>query len=404
MRKARIISKIENDEILKYTPYQLQLTSVFLNNFGSYNGKPPKFNVYDVMTVPKGTVGNKNDFTTTLGLYFFNRGVLELSGLSKEFKWINKTISSSVYADYFNRQASYAMLEGRIKPSEYKLFVNLCVKFKGYTSVICSTTSEQFLTISKKLEPMKKELLKKYAKEIEAGDGATVQRIEKELLKYAAEILKDDPALDSYVSGGGASWGNNFKNMYVMKGASKDPDPTKVGYNIITSNFIEGIKKDEYRHIATSLAEGPYNRAVNTAKGGYDEKLFIVGFNHVTLDKEGSDCGTKAYITITLDKVTVPLLMYSYIVEGKNLVRLDSSNISKYMDKTVKLRFSSLCESKTGVCNKCIGDLYYMLKVYNIGTATPQLASCVKGISMKAFHDSVKNFTKMDPMKAFNIK
>ena len=32
MRKARIISKIENDEKLKYTPYQLQLTSVFLNN------------------------------------------------------------------------------------------------------------------------------------------------------------------------------------------------------------------------------------------------------------------------------------------------------------------------------------------------------------------------------------
>ena len=94
------------------------------------------------------------------------------------------------------------------------------------------------------------------------------------------------------------------------------------------------------------------------------------------------------------------MLMYSYIVEGSKLVRLDSTNMDKYKGKTVKMRFSSLCRSER-ICNKCAGDLYYLLGVENIGTATPQLASAVKNIFMSSFHDSVEKFTQMDAMEAF---
>lgn len=53
------------------------------------------------------------------------------------------------------------------------------------------------------------------------------------------------------------------------------------------------------------------------------------------------------------------------------------------------------------ICNKCAGDLYYLLNTPNIGTATPQLASSVKNIMMKAFHDSTEKFTQMNAMEAF---
>ena len=155
--------------------------------------------------------------------------------------------------------------------------------------------------------------------------------------------------------------------------------------------------------MANSLAAGPYARACNTAKGGYMEKLFLSAFQHVQLDKKDSDCGTKRTITVTLEGDYLSLMMYSFIVEGNKLIRLDSTNVDKYKGKTVKMRFSSLCEHEK-ICNKCAGDLYYLLDVQNVGAATPQLASCIKNISMKAFHDSTDKYRTMDPMKAFGIK
>ena len=72
----------------------------------------------------------------------------------------------------------------------------------------------------------------------------------------------------------------------------------------------------------------------------------------------------------------------------------------QYKGKTVKMRFSSLCENEH-ICNKCAGDLYYILDTPNIGTATPQLASAVKNVMMKSFHDSTEKFMVMDAMEAF---
>ena len=103
-----------------------------------------------------------------------------------------------------------------------------------YSTILCPTTSEDMMLISRTIEPKKKELLKKYDKELKAGDALVMNKIEKELLDYCKEKLKDEPAMDNINSGAGADWGNNFKNMYVIKGAQKDPDPTK-GFNIITS-------------------------------------------------------------------------------------------------------------------------------------------------------------------------
>ena len=50
----------------------------------------------------------------------------------------------------------------------------------------------------------------------------------------------------------------------------------------------------------------------------------------------------------------------------KTLVELNSKTYKKYLGKKVKIRFSALCESTTGICNKCIGELFYKLNVTNI--------------------------------------
>jgi hypothetical protein len=120
-----------------------------------------------------------------------------------------------------------------------------------------------------------------------------------------------------------------------MRGAVKDPDPNK-GYNIITSNYMEGISKDEYASFANSLAAGPYARAKKTEIGGYWEKLFLSAFQHIVLNPKDSDCGTDRTIEITLNKDNIKNMMYSYIKEGSRLIELTSKNMDSYKDKTVK--------------------------------------------------------------------
>lgn len=94
--------------------------------------------------------------------------------------------------------------------------------------------------------------------------------------------------------------------------------------------------------------------------------------------------------------------MYCYVINNDgSLEEITSKNKSKFIGKTVKLRFSSMCEAKNGICNKCAGNLFYRLGIRNVGASTPQIPSRLKVLSMKLFHDDQLNFTEMDPMSAF---
>jgi hypothetical protein len=256
--------------------------------------------------------------------------------------------------------------------------------------------------LADKIKPKKKELLKKYEKELAAGHDDVVSKIEKELIDYAKDILKDDGSLDVFDNGESADYGNNLKNMFIMKGLVKRNGAE--GYNLITSDYMNGISKDEYVMFADSLAAGPYSRARKTGTGGYWEKLFRV-FEFVTLDEPGTDCKTKRTIEVTLTDEMIDYLMYSYIVEGSKLIELTDDVVDKYRGKTVKMRFSSLCENHKGgegkICSRCAGNKFYRLGLRNIGSAVPQIASKIKNINMKAFHDSQVVFQEMDVRKAF---
>ena len=94
--------------------------------------------------------------------------------------------------------------------------------------------------------------------------------------------------------------------------------------------------------------------------------------------------------------------MYNWIVDNGKLVELTTENMDKYLDKTVHMRFASMCENPDGrICSKCIGNLFYRLGIKNIGAASPQVASRLKVIALKAFHDSQVKMHEIDVAKAF---
>lgn len=403
-RISRVITEEEQNELLNLTSKEACKMSVFMNLFASFEGKPPRFNTYDIMTIPVGTFGpegrkNKNEVLTTVGRFIFNKAFIE-DDLTLITGYVNKDMTKGNIGD-LSEQVAYAVNEDKI-PVEVELdFLLKQQKFMSYTSVIAVSTSEAMFNASEPISKKKKELLPKYKARIEAGDPLAGVELENELLKFAKEYFKDDPAMDYYDCGVG-SWGNNFKNTYVMKGAAKDPITGK--YNVLLSNYVDGVDKSEYSAMANTLAAGPYSRARKTMTGGYNEKKYVLAFQNLTIAPKGSDCGTKETIEVTLKGKYLKQMMYSYIQDGNQLVRLDSSTVDKYKGKTVKMRFCSMCKGigpTHQFCNKCIGDYFYMIGMPSVGIASAQMQSKIKNIAMKAFHDGVVKYTDIDLDKAF---
>lgn len=405
-RKSKKITSPKDIEYLVNIKEKDITTSFIMDTFGEFE-TGQRFRPYDIIEIPANSYGpegkkNKKPFVTTVGIWIFNKYFIE-EDLFDMFKYVNKTIDKKMYGK-LNNEISVAVLEDRLPLETMKRFNMKTQKCMPYISILAPNYTDKMLTCTEAINKKKKELYKKYEEQIKKGDEIAASRMEKELLDFAIEYMGDDPSMDMFISGARGSIGNNFKNMFVMKGVIKDPDPNaKQKYNVAMSNYIDGISPDEYALFANSLAAGPYARAKKTENGGYREKLFLRAFQHLTLDPPGSDCGTKRYIEVILTESNINEWMYSYIIEGSKLVELTSQNKSKYIGKKVKVRFSALCESKTGICNKCMGNLYYRLDKTNVGTSLTQIPSVQKNIAMKSFHDSTQSLYDMDLEKIFQL-
>jgi hypothetical protein len=254
---------------------------------------------------------------------------------------------------------------------------------------------------------MKKKLIKENAEAVANGDPVIAEKIEKELIKFAMDYLKDDPSLDAYLSGAGGDIDNNFKISYIMKGAIRNPDPNaKQEYDIATSAYLDGISKEEYALFANSLATGPYARSKKTADGGYLEKLIVSATNSVVVDPN-TDCGTDKCMEVMLTDNIADSFMYSYVKKSNgDLEELTSDNIDKYIGKKIKVRSTMFCKqyAKDGhVCSKCAGGFFERRGNYNAGIACSGIATRLKLQMMKMAHNMTITTAKMNPMKAFNI-
>lgn len=406
VRKAKKITNPKDIEYIANLTEDDITLSFIAENFGTFDDKV-KFNPYDEIEIPAGKYGvegkkNLKPIYTTVGLYVFNKYFIERE-LIDIFGYINKTIDANTYDD-LTKTLSSALLENEITVDVFKHYLMKTQKVMAYVSILSPNYTQKMLTCTKAINKKKQELLKKYEKELAAGDPIIGTKVDKELLEYAKQYMGDDPSMDMFISGARGTVGNNFKNMFVMKGIVKDSDPdAQQKYKMATSNYMDGITPQEYSLFAGSLAAGPFARAKKTEIGGYLEKLFLYGYQHVRMDEPGSDCGTKRYKTITLTKKNINSWMYSYMIEGSKLVELTSKNKDRYIGKTVKFRFSSLCEDKKPgcICNMCGGNLPYRRGVLNVGIETTQVASTLKNKSMKSFHDSVQTTHVMDLMRAF---
>lgn len=407
-RHATLISDPNDIEyILSLKEEDFTMTTI-MELFGKFGDKR-RFNPYDEFIIPKGRYGhgdyiNKKDCYTTVGLYIFNKVFIERDFLPI-FRYINYNINKKSFGK-ITSELGLCLLEQDITREQMDHFTEQTQRFMPFVNILSPGFSEKMLTCD---EQCRKEINKivedpEIKKRLENSDEYAANEIEDKVLNKMKEYLKDDESMDIYNSGARGSFGNNFKNLFCMKGAIKDPDPNK-GYNIVLSSYMGGISKEDYVAMANSLAAGPYGRAKLTANGGYKEKIMTNAYQHLTLDEKGSDCGTDKYITVTLTNDNIKLYMYCYVInDDGTLTEITRKNKKDFIGKTVNMRFACMCKSKTGFCNACAGNLFYRLGFKNIGLATNIVASTIKTKTMKGFHNSTVTFNEMNPMEAFGIE
>lgn len=359
------------------------------------NRIPPRFKCYDKLTIPKGRFGNDNPIQSTIGRLIFNRILYESSGIIEKNGYVNKLCNAGAFKD-IEAKITNLLKSGDITAEQFTTYVNSRDWLGLQLHVVITTSySPEVLRTPKEVVALKKQLIKKYDKELKEGNCEVSEMIEDALVKKTVEALGDDYGLDLFISGARGSLGNNYKNTNLWRGAVKNHATGK--YDIIENSLMEGLDKNMIPAHCNSCVTGAYSKSCSTAEPGYYAKEMAQAMQSEVLDPDAnSDCGTNKYLKVTIDKPSN--YEYRYIKEGNKLKCLTLDIINNYKGKTVMMRSPMYCtRTKSGkVCSRCAGQLFYKLNKMYVGLLSTRVASMCTELCMKKFHDASVKVAQID--------
>jgi len=392
MIKQKELSQDQINLLLELTNTDITLKKL-KELFATTENRKKLFNPNDQFLLPINKLNNKNTIFTTVGRYIYNLFIMypKLIQFTEYINWeLNKDGLEKLEGILAKN-----LLENKITVEDFIEYINKS-QWLGFSLSLFITPSLSYKIIKPVPEVVKRkqELEKQYRKEILDGDPYTSTKMEQELLGIAKEKLVDVPEMDLFNSGASKGFNNAYKNISVMRGAIRDnARPGK--YYVSTSNLYEGIKKEEYYQYADMPVLASYSRAISTQEGGYLSKQLNAAYQTVILGEKDSDCGSKGFLNIELTGKNKDMFLYRYIIEGNKLICLDSETISKYLEQTVKMRSPLFCTDEH-ICNKCAGDLYFLLGLKNIGLLMNRVGTRMMNLALKKFHDTTIKVNKID--------
>ncbi len=354
--------------------------------------KPSKIKTTDEFVLEKGEYTNNEKIRTNAGLFIYNKFLFEKE-LHKVVGYINDPVDGSKLGEIETKLAT-ALRRDDITPEVFVKYLNdLQWLANTMHTVICGSFTMSSLKPNKAVIDQREKLIKENKEKLEAGDASVAVKIENQLLDTATKQLGDDPGLYLYASKARGSFGNNYKNISVMKGPVFNPETGK--FDIVRTNFMEGISKEDIPVYGNTVITGSYPKAIGTGVSGYFSKQITAALQAVQLDKKGSDCQSKGLLHVLITKSNYKDYLYRYIVVGNKLVLLDDDVIGKYVGTEVKMRSPMFCTSKK-ICRVCAGLMYEKINIENIGLTASRVSSTLLNLSMKKFHNSSTKIYSID--------
>lgn len=401
---VRAINANEKKELLELEPTQFtfdKLIELFGTKISKKDGKATmvksRFEPEDTMVLAKDEYFNKSEVKTTVGKLIFNKILVERD-LVSILGYVNTTVNGGELKNIDDVLANALLMDTITVETMVKYLNRIQWLSMRLHPVICGSYTLGILKPLPEMQKFRDSMLKDNKEKIEKGDLLTVVQIEKESLAVAVEKIKNDPGMDIFLSGARGSLGNNYKNISVMKGPVYNPSTGK--FDIVKSNLMEGIRKEELPIFGNAIVSGAYPKAIGTATSGYFSKQIIAALQAVVLDVPGSDCKTVLTIEHKLEKGNLKDFRFRYINDGGKLVLLDDDVIEKYKNTFIKLRSPMTCAGKS-ICSKCAGEMYYLLGIKNAGMTASRAASTLLNMDMKKFHDATAKTVEVDRSSMF---
>jgi len=321
----------------------------------------------------------------------------------KKYGYQNTTFDKKTASKLEEKMATM-LLNDEIEVSDFTSFTDNGEWMTLGTAYFLVPTMDYAMTVPlPEVMKRREELFAEYEEGIKAGDPNVADTIERELLALSRKLLKEggNEGYDFFESDE-FDFGNNYKKTSIMGGALENPYTKKL--NILKSNYVEGIKKEEFQYFANITVVGGYSRNVETQKGGYETKKINNSMQILVLDEPKSDCGTKQYLNIVIPDKMKNMFLNRYVLESNGkLIELTEANIDSYVGKDVKMRSPMFCKTDK-ICNVCAGELFYKMNVQNAGLLTSTLSGSLMNLAMKKFHNTSIKFSKIDLDKYISEK
>lgn len=359
--------------------------------FARRRGKEPKYYADDIIDIgPEDYPNVKPKSHTTCGRYLFNKFIVLPLGAGV-FSYMNFEITSKKFGDLEDLIAE-ALKDRDITQAQVCEFIDRSQYLLGgpLSHIINPSISPAIMTLPPQAKKLKKELIAENLEKIDAGDPQASSTVERAVTKVALDsmLASGDPAI-AYFESGAIDPYNNYRTMFVMKGAIADnTGQSPTGYKVVKSDYDTGLTKEDLPKIADSVVTSSYSSGVATQDSGYAAKKYNVVFQNVVVADPGTDCGTKR----TFKTKITNRHMYMNIVEGGKLILLTPDNMGKYLGTVRNLRVPLYCTWKDpGYCAACCGDRLHRIGIKNVGQTFNTMSGSTLNAALKKKHDvSVK--------------
>lgn len=271
-----------------------------------------------------------------------------------------------------------------ITVAEYKEFLDAGLYIENFSRYLSIAATEKSALPPKGLEKFKKDTLK-YMKEKYGEDFAknplAIAELEKKMLEFDADYLKDDPSYGKLLSGKVTNVAR--KKMFLIFGIGNSFEDEPEG---ILDSLHEGWDLDPKKltAYANDSRSGSYGRGKETQNGGVVAKVALRATTDIKIKQ--TDCKSKVGREINITEKSYKRYLNRYMLDKDNKpVLLTEDLLKTLIGKTIKLRTPLYCHLENDYCTVCTGE---SIKDYENGVSL--LVSGVGGkilsISLKAFH------------------
>jgi hypothetical protein len=352
----------------------------------------PPFRFLDHLNITQDDVPNvhEGEVTTTYGNVLFNftclvwpfggrvgfkTGRINAGALEQEvLDRVQDMVPKGERRDENNKDAPLYV-------SEYIKFCEAMFHMAGYTQLCVPAKSAKEMVAPPGLKELRTKLLKENKDRLH--DPAVIAAIQKQLVDYDKEYLKDDTAAGFLGASANKLYGVVRSKLFLMHGA-------EFGFGMGTMDLIdnslsEGWNVEKFPAMMDSLRSGSYNRGAETMLGGEAVKWLLRASSNMQVVKE--DCGTKLGLPMVVNKKTVKKLPgFSVVTEDGHVKIADAEAAGQYLGKSIMLRSPMFCKlDKTDYCAVCVGDRL-SVNPTALSAAISEYGSTFMLISMSAMH------------------